>query len=417
MEDENKIGIENEKSEFFSKSNRNKGRKLVSVCLIVSCVLNIHLIFMLLKSLNFSRDGLSIKSVQKLNMIKTIMTDYYYKDIDKKELVESCIEGMTKLMDDPYTEYLKKDAMEELKQKTEGSYKGIGISIRLGDDNLINIVEVFENSPAKRVGILAGDKILRINEKDFTDLKDEQTVTNLIENKDEDIEVEILRPSTNEKMIFKLKAENIKLISVESKIFGDDIGYIRIKMFDDGVGESFCEHLDKLKVDNIKGLLIDLRDNPGGGYKEVVNIADTLLKEGDLIVYTEDKNKKQVKEYAKGGKFDLPIGVLVNKNSASASEVLSGALKDNKRAWLLGEKTYGKGLVQTVISFKDGSGLKLTTSRYFIPSGKCIQGEGIDPDYKVELPEKYESYSIQEIPEGEDVQLSKALDMIKKEVV
>lgn len=416
MEDENKADVENKNSVCIAKNKNNKGITLVSVCLVVSCVLNFHLICAWLKSVNFSRDGLPIKNVQKLNMVKTIMTDYYYKDIDRKELVESCIEGMTKLMDDPYSVYLRENEMELLKQNTEGSYKGIGITLKLGDDNLITISEVFDDSPAKKAGIIKGDKILRVNGENFTNLTDSKVIVDFIKEKDEDINMEILRPSTNEEMSFVLRADKIKLISVKSKIMDDDIGYIKIRMFDDGVSKSFKEHLDDLKSKNIKGLLIDLRDNPGGEYREVIDIANLLLEEGNLIVYTEDKNKKQVKEYAKGKGIDLPIGVLVNKYSASASEVLSGALKDNNKAWLLGDKTYGKGLVQTVISFKDGTGLKLTTSRYFIPSGKCIDGEGIEPDYKIDLPDDYEDYSVTEIPEQGDTQLKNALDIIKKEV-
>ena len=416
MEDENKIELEKDNKNIDNIGRGTKSRRTIIVCLIVSCVLNIYLMYIFLHSLNFSQDGLKIRDIQKLNLFKSIMTNCYYKEINKEKLVESCIEGMTKLMDDPYTVYLKKEDMEDLKQKTEGNYKGIGISIKLGDDNLINIVDVFDNSPAKKAGIQIGDKILNINGKDITKIKDEQEYLNLMKDKDKEIDIKILRPSTNERISFKLKADNIKLVNVESKIFDNDIGYIKLKMFDNDVSKKFKEHLDKLTEKNIRGLLIDLRDNPGGDYKEVVNIASFLLSKDDLIVYTEDRNKKRTEEYAKGEGLDLPIGILVNGNSASASEVLSGALRDNNKAWLLGEKTYGKGLVQVVVNFKDGSGLKLTTAKYFTPSGECVQEKGLEPDYKVEVSKNEDNLVFRGL-EDKDIQLKEALKIIRKDIL
>ena len=415
MEDENKINLEKDDEKIETKKT-DKRRKAVFVCLTMSCILNVYLMYIVLHSLNFAPNGVSVKDAQKLNFLKTVMTEYYYKEIKKEDLIESCINGMTKLMDDPYSKYLKEDDMEILKQTTEGNYKGIGVAVKMDEDNVLEIIEVFDNSPAQKSGIKVGDKVLSVDGKDIIGEKADQLFVNLLKNKDKEVDIRILRPSTDERINFRLKANNIKLENVESKILDNNIGYIKLKMFDNEVSNSFKEHLNKLRNQNIKALLLDVRDNPGGDYNEVIAIADLLLPKGSLIVYTEDKYKKQIKEFAKNDGLDLPMGVLINKSSASASEVLSGALQDNDRAWLLGEKTYGKGLVQTVIDFKDGTGLKLTTAEYFTPLGKCVQGEGIEPNYKVELPEEYKDSLVSLLSEDEDIQLKEAISIIKKEI-
>ena len=195
----------------------------------------------------------------------------------------------------------------------------------------------------------------------------------------------------------------------------ENIGYIKITMFDSEIAKDFGTHLNDLIKGGIKGLIIDLRDNPGGDYSEVSAIADRLLPEG-LIVYTEDRMGNREEKRSDPQELDMPIAILVNEYSASASEVLSGAVKDHNKGKLIGTRTFGKGLVQAVIDLKDGSGVKLTVARYFTPSGECIHEKGIEPDIAVELDEKYQGYAISQVPREDDIQLDKAIEVIAEQI-
>ena len=416
IEDEDIIVFEGQEvnNEINNKKKNSKGKRVI-IGLIVSVVLNIYLMYMLMNSLNFSGDGIAFSDIYKLNKIKSIMNTYYYKEIDKEKLVENFIDGMVKVMDDPYTIYYTKEEMEEYRKRRAGSYRGTGVSITIAEDGLITIVEVFDGSPAKKAGIEVGDKLLKADGKDLTDKKNiQEYFSNHTRESNVERELEILK-SNKEVVKVLLKVEDIKGINVDSKIFNNNIGYIRLKMFDDEVSEEFKKHLDKLMGENIEALLIDIRENPGGDFDEVISIADLFLDKGDLIVYTEDKNKVQEKVYARSKGIDLPIGVLIDGGSASASEVLAGALRDNNKAWLLGEKTYGKGLVQLVVEFEDGSGLKMTTDEYFTPNGKSVQGEGLTPDYEVKLPDDFD-FLKEQGKEETDTQLKEAIDILSKKI-
>ena len=193
------------------------------------------------------------------------------------------------------------------------------------------------------------------------------------------------------------------------------MGYIKLSMFDKDVAKDFASHLNKLTVKGIKGLIIDVRDNPGGNYREVVKICDMLLPKA-LVVYTQDRDGKKSEEWSDETSFNMPIVILVNENSASASEILAGALKDNKKAKLVGTKTYGKGLVQTIVKFSDESGMKYTISRYYTPSGVCIDKIGIEPDVKVEFTDKLKDKAVSQINRDEDSQLLKAEEILKQQM-
>ena len=402
--------------ELETEDKKSKTKRFVSTTILcISCLLNIYLCNVILHSVSFN--GGNFLQVQKLRLFKELISNYYYEEIKEEDLIQGCINGMVNVADDPYTVYFTKEEMERFLERTKGKYTGVGISVDVDHDGLAKIVDVYDGSSAKRVGLKIGDKILKIDGRDVTNITDEQEVIDLINGElGQEILFEVLKADTNSKVEVKLKIEDINLVEVESEVLDQDIGYIKLKVFDENVSAEFKEHLERLKEKNIKALLLDLRDNPGGDYKEVVNIANSLLPDGSLIVYTEDRSKSKEKQYAKEEGLDLPIIVLVNGNSASASEVLSGALKDNNKAWLLGTKTYGKALVQSVIQFKDGSGMKITTARYYTPSGECIQGKGIQPDYEVRLPEEYKDYLSSQIPRESDTQLIEALRIIKTKI-
>lgn len=398
------------------KSQKQEKEYCLVILLVLSCLINISMAYGLVNSITFAGKGVTLKKIWKAKQFKKLVTEGYYKDISQDELIEGCIKGMTAVMDDPYTEYFSKNDMEKFKLVSDGKFKGIGISMYIDNDRIINIHQVMKNTPAERVGIRAGDKILCIDGKDVTNVLYLQEVADLISDSGDSVNIEILRPSTNEKIKFVVDIEEIQRETINSKMLENDIGYIGIVIFDEKADKEFEKHLTNLKKKGMKGLVLDLRDNPGGSYEAVVNIANMLVPKYKVVVYTEDRYKRQEVEHSKGPGIDVPIVVLVNENSASASEILAGALKYNNGALLVGNKTYGKGLVQRIQDFIDGSGLKMTISRYFTPNGECIQDKGIEPDYKINLPEKYLNNIASQVPKEEDTQFIQAVKILRDKI-
>ena len=365
---------------------------------------------------SFNKDEVSKGSVEKFNQIKGILKNTYYDKVDENKLLEGAISGMTDSLRDPYTVYFTKEQMDSFSERTEGEYVGIGMHVIMDNDGLLTIVEAFEGSPAKKAGLTRDDKIIKVDGKDVTSIKDENLIINMIKGKENThVKITIYRPSEEKSIDLDIVRKKIKVSNIKWEMLDGNIGYIRILMFDNDAYSYFNKALEELLGKGLKGLIIDVRDDPGGDYEQVVEIADRLLPKG-LIVYTEDKNKKRDEKLSDDRQLEYPLAVLVNGNSASASEVLSGAIKDHDKGKLIGTKTFGKGLVQQVYGFKDGSGLKLTVSRYFTPSGKCIQGIGIEPDIKVEPLEEFKDYPVSSIPREKDVQFKRAYDYIKGEI-
>ena len=353
----------------------------------------------------FNRSSVDYANIEKFNTIKNILEARYYKPIDENTLLEGAISGMASSLSDPYTVYFTKEQMKMFSEKTGGSYVGIGVSINLDNQGLLTIVECFEGSPTKTAGLLPGDKIIKVDDKDVTQIKDEDLIIKMIKGTEgTNVKITVYRQSSNQSLDFNILRKAIKVNNIQSEVLSNKIGYIRISTFDSNIADYFDNHLSKLLTQNIKGLIIDVRNNPGGDYEQVVNIADRLLPEG-LIVYTEDKNGKRSEENSDGTELNLPMAIVVNENSASASEVLAGAIKDHQKGVLIGVRTFGKGLVQNVQTLKDGSGIKYTVAKYFTPSGAFIQGVGIKPDEVVELDKVYANMPISQIPHDKDAQL------------
>lgn len=369
--------------------------------------------------ISFNPKNVSLENIRKFSQVRNILKDNYYQNVDENVLLEGAVAGMADSLGDPYTVYYNKDQMQkilEIPKKSEENYVGIGVTIITDNNGLVTVVEPFEDSPALKAGIKQGDKIVRVNGEDVTAIKDENAVVKMIKGPENTtVKITVYRPSETRSIDFELTREKIKLVlNIRSSIVGDNVGYIRILSFmDDNIDKLFAEHLSKLLKKNIKGLVIDVRDNPGGYYMQVVNIADMLLPEG-MIVYTEDRYKHIKEQKSDKNELNLPITVLINGNSASASEILAGALKDNKKATLIGTKSFGKGLVQDVIPLDDGSGVKVTTARYFTPSGVCIQGIGIQPDIEVNLGDKYKDVPVSQVPREDDLQLQTAIETVQK---
>ena len=353
---------------------------------------------------------------QKMTEVSKILKEYCIYDIDEEKMLDYALIGMAASAEDPYTAYYPKEEFKSYTDSVYSSYVGIGATLGVDTDkDVLVIISPMEDSPAEAAGLKPGDVILAVDGKPYKSSQLSELATYLKSGEEGTKAVITVLRGETEKLDIEVTRQKIIKVSVKSKMLPKNKGYLRITSFEIGVpGQSkstyneFCEHLEALKTAGMTGLIIDLRDNPGGDFDSVCKIADELLPKG-LITYTEDKQGNQEKIESDSNSLDIPIVVLINGGSASASEVLTGALKDNERATVVGEKSYGKGIVQSVITFPDGSGMSVTTSKYFTPSGVCIHGIGIEPDVEVASDS---DKSVSEMELSEDVQLQKALELL-----
>lgn len=387
------------------------------ITFVVTVLLSMGLLYMSGRySLTFDKRSVDSDTVKKFNDVRNILQNSFYEKIDTNKLIEGAISGMADSLNDPYTVYYNKEQMKwftDMQKTTENEYVGVGLPIMLDKNGIITVLEPFDDSPAKEAGIKQGDKILKVDGKDITGIKDEALVANMIKGEENtEVLLTILRQSEASTIDVRVVRRKIKaILNIRSEMLDGNIAYIKLKMFDENISENFINQLNGLVKKGAKSLIIDVRDNPGGLYNEVVALADRILPEG-TVVYTEDKQGKKEEKKSDATQLDMPIVVLTNGNSASASEILAGALKDFGKGTLIGTKTFGKGLVQTTYGFSDGTGLKVTIARYFTPSGVCIHGEGIKPDIEVKLDEKYKDVSVSAVPREDDVQLMKAIEVL-----
>lgn len=351
-----------------------------------------------------------LNQYKKLFEVGKILESRYVDKVNPSTLLEGALKGMAGSLQDPYTVYMNKKEFAEFMTQTTGTYGGIGIIVAVDQEDHIVVVSPIKNTPGERAGIKSGDIILEVNGKKVSGKNLDEAVSMMRGPKGTQVTLTIMRDGkTFTKTITR---EIIKLETVFDYMLPDKIGYIKITLFDQSTSSDFKKALERLKKDGMKGLIIDLRDNPGGLLEECVNIADMLLPKG-VIVTTKGRAESQ-EFYSKGTGLGMPLVVLVNKGSASASEILAGAIKDRKAGVLVGTTTFGKGLVQTVVNFGDGTGLKYTIARYYTPNGTDIQGKGIEPNYVVELPK---DYTLKDTPDLKgDTQLIKAYEIIKSEI-
>ena len=319
--------------------------------------------------------------------------------------------GYIEGLDDPYTEYMTKDEMKNFMEDTKGNFVGIGIYMTSDKTvDLIKVLATMKGSPAEKVGIKAGDYIKTVNGEKYTSA-DLTTISNKIKGEEgTKVKLEIVRD--NETLEFEVVREKIDVKQVDGKVLKDNIGYIDISSFDESTANEFKEKFEELNKQNLKGLIIDLRNNGGGIVSEALKIADFIADKDSVLLYEVDKNQKEVVKKANSNPIiKMPVVILTNENTASASEILAGALKDLGKAKTVGTKTYGKGVIQEILTLTDGSGLKITTEEYKTPNKTKIHKVGIEPDEKVELPEKLKNNVI--VNEEDDVQLQKAIEMLK----
>lgn len=368
----------------------------------------------------FSDKEVSKTDLKKFNELKNILKKSYYKKVDDNTLIEGAIAGMADSLQDPYTVYYNKKQMKEFSKitdKSQDTYVGIGVQVSMDKNGILEVIEPFKGSPALKAGIKSGDKIIKVDGKDVTKIRDENVIIGMIKGpKDTKVKITVYREDAMKELAFNIQRKEMTVvINISSKVLDNNIGYIKMAMFDSDIYANFKKELDKLQAQDIKGLIIDVRDNPGGSYEQVVELVDLLLPKG-LIVYTEDRQKIVDKKYSDANELKLPLTILVNENSASASEILAGAVQDYKKGTLVGTKTFGKGLVQSVVPFSDGSGMKYTIARYFTPKGVCIQGKGIKPDIKIKNDKKYDNEPLSLIPQDQDKQLNKAIEITKSKI-
>lgn len=356
------------------------------------------------------------ENVVKFNRVMGILKKDFYQKVDVNKMLEGAIYGLAESLGDPYTVYFDKKQMEAFLEKSRGSYVGIGVTVNVDDDGLLTVIEPAKGSPAMEAGILQGDKIIKVDGKDVTSVSDENMIISMIKGKENTrVNITVYRPSEDRYVQFNIKRKRIRASNIKSEILSGNIGYIKIAMFDSEIARYFRNDLSNMLKNGIEGLIIDLRDNPGGSFEQVVEIADSLLPAG-TIVYTEDRDGRKEYRYSDKAYVDLPLAILINSNSASASEILAGSVRDHGRGILVGTRTFGKGLVQELKLLGDGSGLKVTISRYFTPSGTCIHGTGIEPDIEVGVFDDYRNHPVSHIPRSRDNQLRTAVKALLGEI-
>ncbi len=353
--------------------------------------------------------------LERINEVKMMIDKNYYKNADDYDVLIGMLKGAVSSLNDPYSYYMTEEEYKKFNEETDGEFAGLGIYVSGSiDDNLITVVAPMKGTPADRAGLKTDDKIIKINGQDFTADKMDDAVSIMRGKPGEKVKITILRRDENGKakfIDFEIVREIIKVQTVSSKLLKNNIGYIHITGFDTPTYNDFNKQYKELKKQGMSKLILDLRNNPGGLLSTSTEVVNTFL-DGGLIMYTLDKqNNKQTINATKGAD-DVKIAVLVNKGSASASEIVAGALKDRKRATIIGTQTFGKGIVQTVYNMPDGEGLKLTTSAYYTPSGVNIHGKGIAPDINIELNKEVKSISIDNL--NKDNQIQKAIEILNK---
>jgi carboxyl-terminal processing protease len=322
-----------------------------------------------------------------LNNVIFLIQNNYVEKVDLKELIQGAIKGTLQTLD-PHSSYLTPEQYSDMKVDTRGSFEGVGIEITVKDYQL-TVVAPIEGTPAEKAGILPGDRIIKIDGQVTKDMTLHDAVSKMRGPRGSQVTLTILRGESQTPQDFILVREMIRVKSVRTKDLEEGIGYIRIASFQEKTSEDLQKALGERYEKGLKGIILDLRSNPGGLLDQAIQVSDQFLEKGKLVVYTQGRTEEKHEYFARSGQrknIRFPMVVMINGGSASASEIVAGALQDWKRAVVLGTPSFGKASVQTIIELEDHSALRLTTARYFTPLGKAIQGKGISPDIVVEVP-------------------------------
>ena len=355
----------------------------------------------------------SDKLTTSLKNIESIIKKYYLNDYDEDKAIESAISAYVSALGDEYTEYIPVEEMQEYTENIMGNYVGIGIyMVKNTEKNTIEVLLPIKDSPAEKAGILSGDTIISVDGKEYSG-NDMTAAANNIKG-EEGTTVKLVIQRGEEQLTFEIKRAKVSTNPIIAKKMENNIGYLEVSSFDEGTAEDFKNKYEELKAQGINSLIIDLRNNGGGLVEEALKMADYIVPKGKELLITTDKNgKEEIKKATADPIIDQKIILLVNENTASASEILAGALKDNEKATIIGTKTYGKGVIQQILTLKSGAGIKVTIEEYYTPNRNKINKVGIEPDETVKLPETVTNPLL--VKEDEDTQLKRAVEILKGE--
>lgn len=396
---------------------RQKGSFIKGIIsgIIISLIILLCVVFVRLYILDDSVGSQSIKVdndsiLEKVSLIEKLIGEYYLNDADSADLEGGIYKGLVAGLGDTYSVYYTAEEYKSLQESVSGKYSGIGVTVTEDDTGVISIVKPFEDAPGFKAGLRTGDILYAVNDEKVEGQDLSTVVAKIKGEAGTTVKISVIRDGKEGMLDFTVERQNIEIPTVEYAMKDNQIGYIYVSSFDTVTLDQFKGALEDLTSQNMKGLVVDLRDNPGGSLSTVVDMLDLILPEG-LIVYTEDKDGNRDEETSDAKhQLEVPLSVLVNKNSASASEIFAGAVKDYGIGKIVGKTTFGKGVVQTIIPLSDGSAVKLTIANYFTPKGNNINGVGVAPDYDVDLPDSaYEDGIVQE---QEDIQLQKAIEVL-----
>lgn len=359
-------------------------------------------------------DILTNKTVKKIDELMSYIDLYYNDDYDEEDIRNAIYAGTLEGLGDPYSVYYTADEYKDMQINTSGNYYGIGAALSQdAKTKEVTISKVYEGTPAEEAGLKDGDQIIKVNDTESTSKELSALVQEIRGEEGTTVHLQVYRASNNKTFEIDVERKNVELPSITSKMLDGGIGYIQISEFQSKTDEQFKSALADLKKQGMKSLIVDVRSNPGGLINAASNILDQILPEG-TVVYTEDKYGKREDYTSDSNCLDCPIAVLVNENSASASEIFAGAIKDYNYGTLIGTKTFGKGIVQTVFPLEDGDAVKITTAKYYTPKGNYIHGVGIEPD--IELTYKYSGPEDEAYDMKYDNQVQKAIEVLNGEM-
>ena len=399
----------------------NKKQKIYKIIMLIFVTALVTALITSVVVYNYAINGNSIKVTssseatdleKSISKFKKIIDEYYLGDVDEEKLKEGALKGYIEAIGDEYTEYYTKEEMDSFEEDTLGNFTGIGIyMVKDTENNVIKVLTPIEGTPAYNAGIQPGDIISKVDGVEYTGEQMTEAANKIKGEVGTTVKLGIIRGT--ESLELEIKRENIKINHVESKTLDNNIGYLKLSTFDEGCADEFKQKYDELNANkNIKALVVDLRNNGGGLVEEALNIADYFTDKDSKLLITVDKKEKEEIRKAKQSKYiNVPVVVLINENTASASEILAGALRDNGIAKIVGTKSYGKGVIQEVLTLQDGTGIKITTNEYFTPNKTKINKVGIEPDETVNLPETVKN--VLTVEEKDDTQLQKAEEILK----
>lgn len=379
----------------------NKILKTIIAVLLIAIISSISTLGLIYYALGFNEQGFSnlMRFITAYRFIET----KYVNDTDDVKLIDGAIDGMVKSLNDPHSNYLSPKMYKTLMEQTEGSFAGIGVVMGMDNEQKIHIVGIMENSPGQKAGLQEGDEILAVDGVPVTQMAFDEVAAHVRGQAGTDVVLTIMRDNANQDIT--ITRDNIKLKTVGHKMLDNNIGYIQIVSFSEDTANEFNEAYNDLKNQGMKALVLDLRNNPGGLLTTCVEIAKKLVPKGEIVSIVDKQGSKETYSSSLEAP-EYPLAVLINKNSASASEILSGAIQDTKAGTIIGNTSYGKGSVQTILPMFEDDAVKLTIAKYYTPSGRSIDGTGITPDIEINLDENATS----------DTQLDKALEILKAQL-